>query len=61
VSLGIENSAEEIDILIQVLGQIARQPRAGVGNPFASEKTQVEEQMDEFAQAAAQRVYTHST
>ena len=57
VSLGIENSAEEIDTFIHVLGQIALQPRAGVGNPFSSTQTVVEQQMDDFARAAAQRVY----
>jgi hypothetical protein len=57
VSLGIENGAEDIDALLQVLGQIARQPRAGMGNPFAS-TTDVQQQMDDFAGAAARRVYT---
>jgi hypothetical protein len=52
VSLGLENSAGEIDTLIQVLDQIARQPRAGVG------KQDVKQQMDDFTRAAAQRVYT---
>ena len=50
VSLGIENSAEDVDVLIRVLDSIARQPRAGV-------KGDVEQQMDDFARAAAQRVY----
>ena len=66
VSLGIENSEEEVDTLIHVLGKIARQPRAGVDNPFASTlngtpslpQTDVQQQMDDFARAAAQRVYT---
>jgi selenocysteine lyase/cysteine desulfurase len=58
VSLGIENSAEDVDALIHVLGKIARQPRAGMDNPFASTKTDVQQQMDDFAGAAAQRVYT---
>ena len=57
VSLGIENSAEDIGTLIQVLGNIARQPRAGVNKPFASTRTDVQRQMDDFARAAAQRVY----
>ncbi len=51
VSLGIENSAEEIDTLIQVLGDIARQPRTRSDGD-------VQRQMDAFARAAAQRVYT---
>ena len=57
VSLGLENTAEEIDTLLAVLGQIAVQPRAGVGNPFASTQTAVQQQMTAFARAAAQRVY----
>jgi len=58
VSLGIENSAEDIDTLIHVLGKIARQPKIGVDSPFASEQTDVQKQMDNFARTASQRVYT---
>ena len=58
VSLGIENSAEDVDTLIHVLGNIARQPRAKADSPFASMQTDVQRQMDDFARAAAQRVYT---
>jgi selenocysteine lyase/cysteine desulfurase len=48
VSLGIENTAEDVDTLIQVLGDIARHPRGGrVGKG----------RMDEFAAAAARRIY----
>jgi len=54
VSLGIENSAEDVDTLIQVLGTIARQPRAGA-------ERGVGQQMDEFARAAALRVYSELT
>jgi selenocysteine lyase/cysteine desulfurase len=50
VSLGIENSAEDVDTLIHVLDSIARQPQAG-------ENSSVQQQMDDFARAAAQRVY----
>jgi selenocysteine lyase/cysteine desulfurase len=57
VSLGIENSVGDVDELIRVLEGIARQPRAGADNPFASTKTAVQRQMDEFARAAAQRVF----
>ncbi len=68
VSLGIENSAEEVDTLIHVLGKIARQPRAGVVRRFASTHNgtpslphiDVQQQMDDFARAAAQRVYKSS-
>ena len=51
VSLGIENTEEDVDALAQVLGTIARQPRAGTDRD-------VQRQMDDFAKAAAQRVYT---
>ena len=54
VSLGIENSADDVDTLLRVLTGIARQPRAGV-------KDDVEEQMDHFAAAAARRVYAPGT
>jgi selenocysteine lyase/cysteine desulfurase len=50
VSLGIENSAEDVDTLIRVLGEIARQPKAGA-------QTNVRRQMDDFTTAAARRVY----
>ena len=50
VSLGIESSADDVDVLIRVLDSIARQPWAGV-------KDDVEQQMDDFARAAARRVY----
>jgi selenocysteine lyase/cysteine desulfurase len=50
VSLGIENSAADVDTLIRVLDSIARQPRAGV-------ESNVKQQMDDFAGAATQRVY----
>ena len=60
VSLGIENGEEDVDTLIHVLGKIARQPRTGVDRPFASTQTDIQRQMDDFAGAAAQRVYTQS-
>lgn len=46
VSLGIENSAEEVDALLAVLGKIGQQP-----------KVDVKRQMDEFAKAVAHNVY----
>ncbi|MCP4541365.1 MAG: aminotransferase class V-fold PLP-dependent enzyme [Chloroflexi bacterium] len=58
VSLGIENSAEDIDTLLHVLGKIARQPRTGMDNPFTSTQTDIQKQMDDFARAVAERVYT---
>jgi selenocysteine lyase/cysteine desulfurase len=61
VSLGIENSAEDIDTLIRVLGKIARQPRARASarnGAFNLPQTDAQRQMDDFARAAARRVYT---
>ncbi len=58
VSLGIENSAEDVDTLIEVLGKIVRQPKIGVDSPPASTQTDVQEQIDNFARTASQRVYT---
>jgi hypothetical protein len=54
VSLGIENSAEDVDTLLEVLDKIVRQPRTGA-NSHA-----VQQQRDDFARAVALRVYTCS-
>ncbi len=54
ISLGIENSGEDIDTLIDTLNKISGQPRT---NPFASAQTKIQQQMDDFADAAAQKVY----
>jgi selenocysteine lyase/cysteine desulfurase len=54
VSLGIENTAEDVDMLIRVLDSISHQPRAGV-------KGAVEQQMNDFATAAVKRVYIPAT
>ena len=51
VSLGIENSEQDVDTLISVLDGIARQPKGG------SSMKKVQQQMDEFSEAAPQRVY----
>jgi selenocysteine lyase/cysteine desulfurase len=51
VSLGIGNSEEDVDTLIHVLSNIARQPRA-------PEQLNIKQQMNDFVRAAAQRVYT---
>jgi len=65
VSLGIENNKEDVDTLIQVLGDIAPQPRAGVDRRVASlpkgtpilPQLGIQQQIDDFARAAAQKVY----
>ena len=54
VSLGIENSEDDVDTLIHVLGGIARQPKKG-----ASEKA-VQQRMDDSCKASAERVYVHA-
>jgi selenocysteine lyase/cysteine desulfurase len=46
VSLGIENSAEDVDELLRVMGTIGQQPQADI-----------RQQMDAFVMAAAQSVY----
>jgi selenocysteine lyase/cysteine desulfurase len=58
VSLGLENSAEDVDTLIEVLDKIARQPRTEMDSPFASTQTNIQKQLDDFAGIAAQRVYS---
>jgi selenocysteine lyase/cysteine desulfurase len=57
VSLGIENTAGEIDALVQVLDRIARQPRADTDRPFASTPSDAQKQMEAFARAAAHKVF----
>jgi selenocysteine lyase/cysteine desulfurase len=62
VSLGIENSNEDVDILLHVLTEIARQPRAGVNSgTLSAPQADVLQQMDDFANAVAQRVYSQIT
>jgi selenocysteine lyase/cysteine desulfurase len=51
VSLGIGNSEEDVDILIQMVSKIARQPKI-------KGQKDIQQQMDDFVMAAAQKVYT---
>ena len=64
VSLGIENSEEDVDRLIQTLDKIASKPRALNDRDFAStpdlSRKVVQQQIDNFVEAATQRVYTQS-
>jgi selenocysteine lyase/cysteine desulfurase len=60
VSLGIENSAEEIDTLLQVLGEIARGSQPEIPNPFAPKSSSVQVQMEGFSREVARRVYAGS-
>jgi hypothetical protein len=57
VSLGIENSAADVDTLIQVLDKIARQPRSKADRPVTSPQTDIKKQMNDFAGTVARRVY----
>jgi len=65
MSLGIENTAEEVEKLIQVLKEIDRKPQHLVNKNTALErektsnlsKTSVKKQMEEFVKAAAMKVY----
>jgi len=51
VSLGIENTKEDVDTLIQVLTEIA-------GKSQSASKKEVKQQMDDFVRAVAERVYS---
>jgi selenocysteine lyase/cysteine desulfurase len=53
VSLGIENSAEDVDTLIHVLGEIASTHHG----TRTTSRVDVHQQMDEFVRAASLRVY----
>ncbi|MBN1658259.1 MAG: aminotransferase class V-fold PLP-dependent enzyme [Anaerolineae bacterium] len=57
ISLGIQNNAEEIDTLLQMLAEITRHPHTNAENPFARTQTTGQKKMDEFARVAARRVY----
>jgi hypothetical protein len=54
VSLGIENSQEEIDTLIHVLGIIAQQA-ASTHNGLS--RKEVRQQMNDFVRVAGRKVY----
>jgi hypothetical protein len=56
VSLGLGNTPEDIDALLDALGRISRQS-ATVDNPFRRQKTPVQGEMEAFAKAVADRVY----
>lgn len=54
VSLGLQNTEEDVDALVRAMGDIARQPK--VGTP---EKT-VRKQVDDSCKASARRVYSQA-
>lgn len=41
ISLGLQNTPGDIDALLQLLGKIARQPRASDENPFAPKQSDI--------------------
>jgi selenocysteine lyase/cysteine desulfurase len=51
VSLGIGNSEEDVNSLIEVLDEIARQPRT-------LPNTDIQKQMNDFIRVATQKVYS---
>jgi selenocysteine lyase/cysteine desulfurase len=51
VSLGIENSDEDVDALVDILGEIARQPKA------SASQRDIQKKMEVVGEAAARRVY----
>ena len=63
VSLGIENTEEDVDTLIHALGRIASPARASSGSnppggtPVLS-KQEVNQQISDFVSASAQKVYS---
>jgi hypothetical protein len=66
ISLGIENSKEDVDKLIQVLGKIANPSLAlsdtisesgNKGNPVISQ-AELKKQMNDFARNISTRVYS---
>jgi hypothetical protein len=66
VSFGIENDEQDVDTLIQALGQIASTPRSRAerglasthnGTPFLP-RTPVQDQIQEHAAACTARVYS---
>ena len=57
VSLGIENTEENIDTFLSVLGKIARQRRTP-GENHSSSKAVIKQQINDFVKASAGRVYS---
>jgi len=66
VSLGIENSAEDVDTFLLVLAQIASKAATRKSNPFADlqnsapgyPRSGIQQQMKEFARVAGKNIYT---
>jgi selenocysteine lyase/cysteine desulfurase len=55
VSLGIENTPEDVEVLLDVLGRIALQPRAG--NPIRRPKPSIKQELQASTRAIASRIY----
>ena len=47
--LGLQNREGDVDVLIDMLDIIARQPRTGMSSSFRSRATGVQKQMDSYA------------
>jgi hypothetical protein len=68
ISLGIENSTDDVDKLIFVLSKISKNSRIPAGKPSHSKEdgksilslAEVRKQINEFAEDAVRRVYSHS-
>lgn len=68
ISLGIENSSDDVDKLIFVLGKISKNSRVPAGKPSHSKEdgksiislAEVRKQINDFAEDAVRRVYSHS-
>jgi selenocysteine lyase/cysteine desulfurase len=61
VSLGIENTEEDVDTLIRVLGEISKKPGTSADRQSASAKQsreEVQKQMKNFTKSVADRVYS---
>lgn len=66
VSLGMENTEDDVDILIQMLGKISgkkeipgdNQDSASLNSTSALTKTEVKKQIDDFVKGIAMRVYS---
>jgi selenocysteine lyase/cysteine desulfurase len=56
VSLGVENTPEDIDALLDVLGRISLRP-AAPGNPFRRRKASFRKELEAFTRATADQIY----
>jgi selenocysteine lyase/cysteine desulfurase len=57
ISLGIENTAEDVDELVRVLGEIAREQSKEAGRAAAPKSPDIRQQIDDFSGAVGRKVY----